>query len=150
MKKNSCRLIVLCAVILNIMLVGYDISFAGTHNVKLEAAHFVANAEMPINDAATLKEHTPLTRESAFEWMFVSAIVLSTLLLIKLALTMSASSRLPVIPQAEAATDKKQAALDNSGDSMKPSRPDSAEDPASTSVFPLRGLTLPPSACKKA
>jgi hypothetical protein len=121
MKKNASRLIVFCAV-MGFVLAGYDISFADTQGLNLEAAHYVPAAAMPVNGALTLTEQTSSTRQSAFEWVFLSAIVLGSLLIVWV-LAFSASSMLPALPQVEAATARKQVALYDSGDWVKSSHP---------------------------
>jgi hypothetical protein len=129
MKKNTSRLSVFCAVILGFMLAGYDVGFAHTQSLNLVAAHFVPAAEMPINVAVTLKEQTPSTWQSAFEWVFLPAIVLGSLLLIVWVLAFSAASMLPALPQVGAATAQKQAALYDTGDRVKSSHPAPAKGP---------------------
>jgi len=123
MKKNASRLIVFCTVILGFMLVGYDISFANTQSLNLEAAHFVPAAGMPINDDVTPKEQTSSTWQSVFEWVFFPAIVLGSLLLIVRVLAFSAASMLPTLPQVGTATTQRKDALYDNVGRLKSSHP---------------------------
>ncbi len=138
MKKNFSRSIVFCAVILGFMLVGSDIGCAQTQSLNLEAAHFVPAAEMPINGASTAKENVSSTWQSAFDWVFLPAIVLGSLLLIVRGLVLSAVSMLPALPQVGAATARKKAVLYDNVERVKSSHPAPTQGPGIGERFTIR------------